>query len=55
MFIDGSMIRHWLRSKERKTTGLLTTQEDYRSFERSRQRSCTQFYKHLTPTGVNVY
>ena len=49
MFIDASMIRLWLRSKERKTTGFLTTQVITPPFERSHQHSCTPFYKHLTP------
>jgi hypothetical protein len=39
MFIDLSMIRDWLRSKERKATRVFTTRESLRSFERSQDGS----------------
>ena len=51
MFIDSSASHgDSLRSKERRTTGLLDIRESLRSFERSHRES-TAFYKYLTPPG----
>ena len=51
MFIDLSLTRHWLRSKERKTPGLLPL-ENHSARANGASKECTAFYRYLTPSRV---